>query len=262
MGTQKHMKTQRKWIAVLATLAASALTACLAQDTAGYVLAVKGSWTAAPGSAQLAPGGSVSAGSQIKPKDASSSITVAFLDGSAKTFTATFTVASREAPAGSGVSRMVEAVAKRMGSDKRQSVSGMSRGSLEVRPAVLKLTGRRLDLGPAMGSLGAGEYALELRPAAGGDSTEAKCNLDPPSATSATVPVHAGVYSLQVASASGTPVGSATVLVASPEDFESKSAAFRKSVEVTASWPADTDPAAVQQFLSGMLLDLAGPAAR
>jgi hypothetical protein len=246
------VQIKRMWIAAVAVLTCVAH----AQETAGYVLKVQGTWTASPGAVTLQPGKPVAAGSRIESKDANRSITIAFLDGSAQTFTDTHTVESQHASATSGTKRMLEAVSKSLSLEKRSAVFGISRGSLTVRPSVLKQTGKRLDLGPAMGSLTSGAYTLDFTPAKGGDAVSAKCNFDPPSATSATVPLGPGAYLLRVASASGTPIGSATVLVASGADFEDKSAVFRAGLATVASWPSDTDPAAIQEFLTALLIGL------
>ena len=50
--------------------------------------------------------------------------------------------------------------------------------------------------------------------------------------------------------------GAAMVLIASADDFDAKSKAFREGAALTASWPAATDPLAVQQFLTALLIDL------
>jgi hypothetical protein len=246
------VQTNRLTIAAWAILALAAR----AQDTAGYVVALKGVWLASPGVVQLAPGRPVAGGIRLESKDAGASITVAFLDGSAKTFTAPFTVESVHAAAKSGTSRMLSAVSKSLQQEKRAAIFGISRGSSDVRPAVLKQTGRRVDLGPALGSLPSGEYSLELTPVDGAAPVAAKCNLDPPSATSATIALAPGAYQLRVANAGGTPFGSATVLIASAADFDAKTAAFQEGVAATASWPSDTDPAAIRQFLAALLIGL------
>jgi hypothetical protein len=218
---------------------------------------VKGAWIAAPGALPLAPGRPVMAGSRVESKEAGAVITVAFLDGSAQTFAAAFTVDSLHAVEKSGAGRMLAAVAKSIGREKRATVFGISRGSLGVTPAVLKQSGKRIDLAPAIGGLSAGEYRLELTPFEGGAAAEATCSFDPPAGTSATLAVAPGVYTLRVASASGTPVGSATVRVVASAEFAAMAGAFGEGVAMTAAWPAGTDPAAVNHFLTALLIDLA-----
>ena len=173
-----------------AVLALCSATGIYAQDTAGYVIAMRGGWMAGP--TALAAGRPVFRGSRIEPKDAAGSITVAFLDGSAKTFTATFSVEARPA-AVSGTGRMLAAVAKAMKPGERPAVYGMSRGAAEIHPAVLQLRGKRLDLAPAMGAMASAEYAVELLDATGAVAAASKCNFDAPAATSATVTPLAGV---------------------------------------------------------------------
>jgi hypothetical protein len=246
------MQTHRLWIAALAIFAGAAS----AGDTTGFVIGKQGQWLASPGAVELDKGRPVTAGSRLESKDPGSSITIAFLDGSAKTFNGPFTVEPLRGPEKSGLQRMLAAVSKLLGQDNRVAVFGISRGSSGIRSAVLQQTGRRVDLGPAIDQLEPGQYMVEFTPAGEGSPVTAKCNFDPPSAASATVPVAPGAYVLRVASASGTPLGAAMVLIASADDFDAKSKAFREGAALTASWPAATDPLAVQQFLTALLIDL------
>jgi hypothetical protein len=257
----KHRKVGPICTMVLAVAACRIVAWAAVQDPVGYVIEITGPWAVKPGSAELALGGPVLEGQYLQPQGPRiSHITIAFLDGTARTYREAGPVKSLQAPPEAALVDRIKAVAKAVHQNRLPAIFSISRGRTQIRPAVLKRAGRRLDLAPAFGSMEAGHYNLELARVEGGEAIKATCNFDLPADTSATVPDLAGVYTLQVSSDAGTLLGSVMVLIVGPEDFEAKSAAFQKGVEMTAAWPADTDSGAIQLFLGALLLDLAGPA--
>jgi hypothetical protein len=241
-------------------LACAALGSLRAEELVGYVLtAPQGTWSATPGGSKLVPGAPVYAGNHIDCRgcNATDLLTLAMLDGSPRPVTTGYIVPSLHDAAKPEIVRLIMAIGKSLSQEKRVLVFGISRGSLDVAPAVLKLTGRRVDVAPSMGRLAAAEYQLEFTPIEGGQALEARCNFDPPSHTSATAALSPGAYTLRVASASGAPIGNSTVLAAPAAEFDARAEEFRKGVELTASWPAGIDPQARSTFLSALLVEMA-----
>jgi len=244
------------------TFAGLAVAGLRAQDRAGYVLLVSGNgiWSSTS-RAKLAPGDEVFAGNRIECEGCKDSqkdtLTLAMLDGTAPPYNRGFTVPPLHDSMRSEISRMVTAVANALTQQKHTLVFGISRGSMDVAPAVLKLTEHRVDMAPALGMLDPGEYHLEFTPIDGGSAIAAKCNYDPPTDTSAAAALSPGAYTLRATSSSGKPLGNTTVLVAAASDFDARTEEFHRAVELTAAWPAGAGPQVRGTFLSALLVALA-----
>jgi hypothetical protein len=132
------------------------------------------------------------------------------------------------------------------------------RGESELMAAVVKLTGRRVDLAPAFVPLDPGDYQVDFLPPEGG-AVSGKINYDAGSQTSLSVPgLTPGFYTVKVLSADGVLAGTAPVLVTRGEEFDAKNAEFQNAKAFTLTWPKDTDHSAAQLFLGAVLMDMAG----
>ena len=238
----------------ISIISAGLVVQLLADAPAGYVISANGSWST--GSGVLQAGQPVVAGARVLPQAPGSAITIAFLDGTAQTFRSGFTVEAIRPDTAPAASRILKAVGKRLEREK-PIVHAMSRGGPGVEPAVLKLTGQKVDAAAALARLDAGDYDLEFR-RGGSDSVHAKVAYDGEARAMASAPgLTPGLYTLHVSNTGSAATGLAPVLVAAEDRFEEKAADFEKGREMTRGWSRTIDVGAVQSFLSALLAELA-----
>ena len=65
------------------------------------------------------------------------------------------------------------------------------------------------------------------------------------------------MYELVVSSSEGMKIGSIPVIVSTPATAAAQQAMLGEGRKITSAWPRDTDPAAVHNFLTAVLLDIA-----
>ena len=233
----------------------------------GFVLAAQGGWKwVSKGNSPVAAGDPVLPQATARASDQKARLTIGLLDGTVKSFECpplnpcVATIGTFR-PSDAGLSARLLAVGKTFFSQRESvPVYAISRGesAAQFQHAVLVLTDRQLQIAPAIVHLDPGAFAIRLRSLQKGMSYNAGLTWDPPNSVGASVgSVTPGVYDLVVSSSEGMRIGSTPVIVSTPSTAAAEQAALEEGRKITSAWPRDTDPAAVHNFLTAVLLDIA-----
>ena len=231
----------------------------------GWVLAVHGTWTS--GAKTLKLGDPVKVNDKVRGTGAPGDrLTVTLLDGKPHEYTCeskpdcTSVIEPFRPGPDALPTRIFQALSTLATHREVMPVSAISRGAEGLRQAVLPLDGNQLDLSPAVKQADPGEYTLSLRPISGDRTAKPQARVrgsvhwDPPALTAAAVPgLTPGLYELAMNSTEGDSIGSVTVLVASPADYDPAHQTFEEGKQVLATWPQGVDPAAIEAFQSDIL---------
>jgi hypothetical protein len=236
----------------------------------GFVLAATGGWRwVSNGNLPVAAGDQVPPQATARSSEQKAHLTIGLLDGTVKSFDCPqlnpcIATIGTFRPPEAGLSARLLAVGKTFFSQREaMPVYAISRGAsiAQLQHAVLVLADRQLPVAPAVVHLDPGSYAIRLRSLQKGMSYSGNLTWDPPGSVTATLPaVASGVYELIVTSTEGMRIGSTPVIVSTPSTAAAQQAALEEGRKITSAWPRDTDPAAVYNFLTALLLDIAKPA--
>ena len=273
-----HLPSSLRWGAAV-MLALCAAAGAHAQEAAGYVASVHGTWFTSSSLAQpVSPGRVVASGEEVwaAPRpSAGAYLTVVLRDGSRLALSCAVpgdcdrrhTLRLRGGLL-QDAARMVDAVMELVRRRPDGFVSLISRadppGPSDV---VVAASGAGIDVSAALSKLGAGEYAVALeRPApAGSDSTPDLRALAAGRAGRAWVPgqpfgvraVPPGLYLLRVESAAAPPAES-WVLVVPPSDGGRTESEFARAQEMVGTWTGMEAAHDARVFLRAYLVALAG----
>jgi hypothetical protein len=233
----------------------------------GFVLAAQGGWKwVSNKNPTVAEGDPVSAQATARASEQKAHLTIGMLDGTVKSFDCPplnpcVAAIGTFRPPDAGLYARLMAVGKTFFSQREtMPVYAISRGAsmAQLQHAVLVLTDRQLQLAPAIVHLDPGAFAIRLRSLQKGMSYSGSFTWDPPGSVAASIPgVEPGVYELIVSSTEGMRLGSTPVIVSTPANAAAQQAALEEGRKITAAWPRDTDPAAIHNFLTALLLDIA-----
>lgn len=258
------MKTKLELLGFL--VLSAALAASAQAPEAGYLIDVSGSWTSDKG-VPLKMGSAVLPAQLLDGKGTGSPrITIAYLDGSFETHQCqpntkcVYTVKTIVPKPASWPEQILRSI-KSLGTHRdTMPVNAISRDIEVLNPAVLPLRGNQLDLKDAVIQLDQGAYDIVLKPLSkrpNGARVSGSVMWDAPQSTSASLPgLVPGVYELTLLSPDGGRIGSETVLLATPEDYDKKLAAYRQARQFLDSQPAGATPAAIHNLLTALLFDL------
>ncbi len=232
----------------------------------GFVLASQGEWKwASNGNPKVQVGEPVLEHGTARATG-KARLTVGILDGTVKSFECPANcVASIEGfrdSADPSLRSRLMAVGKTFFSQKETlPVYAMSRGAsaAQFQQAVLPLKDGQVQFAAALVRLDAGNYKIRLRQLQKNGATyNGDLTWDPPNAVSAMVSgVSPGAYELTVDSSEGIRMGAASVVVAMLPTAAKLQGELEDARRLIAAWPAETDPAAVRNFLNALILDLA-----
>lgn len=234
-----------------------------ADDSAGFVLDIRGVWLEqAPAAKKLSGGDKVSPGATVYPQKPGPNtfIVICLYTGEAKTYTDKTTLPKRVEP--SLASRIWAAV---HGHYRGGVVHAISRG--DVADSVVPITGQGIDVISLVERLPAGSYSLKFTPhaAAGAPQDEtapttATIAWDPASEHAwAADKIAAGLYNVELLdNRSREPTGTAAaLLVCSADSYESKSKAYAEAVALTKLWDEQARRSGAAPFLQSYLAALA-----
>ncbi|HEY1756971.1 MAG TPA: hypothetical protein VGG72_16475 [Bryobacteraceae bacterium] len=236
-------------------------------NQAGYVLAAQGDWKwTSKGNAKINAGDPVVENSTARASASQAKLTIAMLDGTVKSYDCpplnpcVAAIGPFRKPPDSLYARL-SAVGKTFFTQRDAiPIYAMSRGLTagEFQHAVLVLRDQGTDLSPAIKQLDAGSYTLRLRSLQGPSASySAGVTWDPPSATAVSIRnLRPGVYELIISASDGKRIGSTPVILATPERAPAQQMAFDEGLRIVQSWPRETDPAAIHNFLSALLLEI------
>jgi hypothetical protein len=250
-------------------------TAALDDNSAGFIVSVRGTWISSKTGQPLGASESVFTGNQITakmPASQDSFISIALYDGqttknlkcrSASDCDPPYTVPSVRNPDGF-LTRVFNAIWHLDPSELTKVVLAQSRGPGGPEEAVLALGQNGIpDLGPALKPVAAGSYTAELffwpdtdgapAMAASGSLEWSGSRADwKPSG-----PVKPGLYQLAFANSRGQPQWlNVTVLVASAPNYGNFQRAFARWETTTNRWKSEENAEAVHSFRVGFLIAL------
>jgi len=266
-GANLNLTTIMRLGAILLLPAATVLL-CGQEKQAGYVLAVTGQWIwVSKGNPKVSPGDPANENATARSADQKAKLTVGMLDGTVKAFDCpplnpcVASIGAFRAPPESLATRLFAVGKTFLAQRNTMPVYAISRGGSAgvFQHAVLALSDQRLEIGPAIMRLEPGVYSLRLRSLQGSAGSNTTFTWDPPQSTSAMLPgLKPGVYELVFSSREGMRLGSTPALVSPSDAAAAKQAALDDGKRITRAWPLETDPAAIYNFLTAYLLDLAG----
>jgi hypothetical protein len=240
-------------------------------NPAGYVLAVQGEWKwASKGNPKVSAGDPVVENSTARATGAQAKLTIAMLDGTVKSFDcpplnpcAAAIGPFRKPP--DSLSARLSAVGKTFFAQREaMPIYAMSRGANagEFQHAVVVLRDQGTDLTPAIKQLDPGSYTVRFRSIQGAAATYSSAfTWDPPGSTSTIIRnLKPGVYELVVSSNDGRRIGSTPIILAAPDRAGAQQMALDEGRRIVQGWPRETDPAAIHNFLSALLLEIAAGA--
>ena len=139
-------------------------------------------------------------------------------------------------------------------------IYAMSRGANagEFQHAVLVLRDQGTDLSPAIKQLEPGTYSVRFRSIQGASATYSSAlTWDPPATTAATIRnLSPGVYEMVVSASDGKRIGSTPVILSTADRAAAQQMALDEGRRIVQGWPPATDPAAIHNFLSALLLEI------
>ncbi len=259
-----------------------------AQENAGYVLSIDGSWYLRGARQQLKQWQKLPGGVRIvagKTIDKSSHITIALFNGETINRTCddgrkcnaplvipgnSPAVASRQRPVATTIGRAQSSLRQRIANafwsifehPEIYMVPTFARNEsdLSFQEAVVAWNSGRVNLSPVFKNMPAGSYPLataptvtNAQPISPSDSIRIVINWEPDNPASAiTDKLKPGLYRLV-----GERSYEAWVLVTPPEQYEAANNSFQQAIETTRRWGKTVDPATVQMFLRAYLETLA-----
>ena len=247
----------------------ASMSALLGQETqTGFVLAVQGQWKwASKQGSSVKAGDPVSENSTARVAGPRGKLTIGMLDGSVRAFACppldpcVAAIGSFRRPPESLYGRLLSVAKTFFAQRDAMPVYAMSRGAStrQFHYAVLVLANNSVDISPAVAQLDAGIYGLRLQPLIGSpEEHSANLTWAPPTTTTVQLEgLKPGAYDLIITSTDGRRIGSTPVIVGMPGRVDSQRSALDQGLRIAESWPPDTDPAAVHNFLTALVLSIA-----